>query len=93
MPGSEEFRELLFEIFQIGATRGQTWVIVHAGDLHSKLGGYPNGGNHRIPVCCEVMRGAMRPGDVIVGEPPKGRGASLTIRYQTARSADSGGQR
>ena len=32
------------------------------------------------------MRSAMRAGDVVIAEPPKGTGASLTIRYRLPRS-------
>lgn len=43
--------------------------------------------NHRMPVCCRVMRAAVAPdaGDVILGEPPSGQGASLTVRYVLPR--------
>lgn len=44
---------------------------------------------HRMPVCCEAMRRAMRPADKVVGEPPSGFGASLVIRYGVAQN-DSG---
>ena len=88
MPTSKDFRDLLFEVFRAGARQGQSWVIVKAADLHRQSGEYPNGGNHRMAGCCGVMLRAMRPGDVIVSGPPKGRGASLTIRYQTAGWSD-----
>jgi hypothetical protein len=34
-----------------------------------------------MPVCNDVMRCEMQPGDIVLHEPPQGRGASLTIRY------------
>jgi 5-methylcytosine-specific restriction protein A len=49
------------------------------------IGGYPGAGKHRMPVCCEAMRSEKRAGDEIVFEPPKGKGASLTIRYRLPR--------
>jgi 5-methylcytosine-specific restriction protein A len=55
-------------------------VDVNSGDLHRQVGGYP-GRNHRMPVCCEVMYGKMKGDDAVLSAPPKGKGASLTIRY------------
>jgi 5-methylcytosine-specific restriction protein A len=59
-------------------------VDIQSGAVHRKIGGYP-GTNHRMPVCCEAMRAAMKPGDEIVKQPPKGSGASLVVRYQLPR--------
>jgi 5-methylcytosine-specific restriction protein A len=85
MPTAEDFREQLLEVFRIAAQQGISPVIVNAGDLHRLVGDYP-GTNHRMPVCCEVMRNEMRRGDVVVDEPPKGQGATLTIRYFMPRA-------
>lgn len=63
---------------------GKQFVDVRAGDLHRIVGGYP-GPNHRMPMCCEAMRRAMRPGDLIVEQPPKGKGASFVVRYRLPR--------
>lgn len=65
---------------------GRGTVEINAGELHGRVGDYP-GRNHRMPVCCKVMHSAFAPdvGDVIVGEPPSGQGASLTIRYVLPR--------
>lgn len=59
---------------------------VNAGELHRRVGGYP-GSNHRMPVSCEVMRSAMGSdaGDIVLSQPPKGDGATLTIRYVLPR--------
>lgn len=56
------------------------YVDVNAGDIHREVGGYP-GTNHRMPVCCSTMRDLMKADDEIIASPPKGNGASLTIRY------------
>jgi hypothetical protein len=56
-------------------------VEVNAGKLHRLVGGYPGPG-HAMPTCCEVMRKRMTVSDRIVAQPPKGNGASLTVRYQ-----------
>jgi 5-methylcytosine-specific restriction protein A len=63
---------------------GKRNAAVNAGELHRQLGEYP-GPNHRIPICCEVMHREMKVGDQLISTPPKGKGASLTIRYQLPR--------
>jgi hypothetical protein len=63
---------------------GERYLHVQAGELHRAVGGYP-AANARMPTCCDVMRAAMRPGDVIVHRPPKGRGASYAVRYVLPR--------
>jgi 5-methylcytosine-specific restriction protein A len=60
---------------------GRASVRINAGALHRIVGGYP-GPNHRMPLCCHVMRAQMRTGDRIISHPPKGNGASLTIEYR-----------
>jgi 5-methylcytosine-specific restriction protein A len=87
MPTAKEFREHLFEAFRIAELDGRTSVFVNAGYLHRAVGGYPNRKTNRMPVCCDAMLRAMRKGDVIVSQPPKGKGATLTIRYALPRSA------
>jgi len=84
MPTASDFQAALDKIFRGAQERGLSRVDVKAGNLHRQVGGYP-GNNHRMPVCCSVMRQNMRVGDTIVYEPPKGQGASLTIRYTIPR--------
>lgn len=44
------------------------------------------GPENRMPVCCDAMRRMMDSSvDSILSEPPKGKGASLCIRYQIPR--------
>jgi uncharacterized membrane protein len=63
---------------------GEKSIDVEAGELHRMVGWYP-GPNHRMPVCCRVMRGEMQTEDVVLEEPLKGSGASLRVRYQLPR--------
>jgi 5-methylcytosine-specific restriction protein A len=68
--------------------QGRLHVEINAGELHRAIGGYPtkDGTPHAMPTCCDAMRSEFRDGyDSIVHEPPKGRGAALTIRYQLPR--------
>ena len=87
-PIANDFWLRLFEIFSHASVAGEKFVDVKAGDLHKIVGWYP-GPNHRMPICCRVMREEMQPGDFVVEEPPKGAGASLTIRYFLPRAANT----
>jgi hypothetical protein len=80
-PNSDDFRKELSAQLRRAKTRGAAEVEINAGELHRAVGEYPSG-EHRMPSCCEVMRAAMRSGDEVISEPPKGKGASLTIRYR-----------
>ena len=80
MPNRDDFQQALDELFAFANEKGLTAITVRAGELHRLVGAYP-GQNHRMPVCCAVMRGFMRPCDEIISAPPKGDGASLEIRY------------
>lgn len=60
------------------------YVDVNSGDLHRRLGGYPSQ-SHQMPTCCSVMWSIKGPGDEVMSQPPSGKGATLTIRYQTPR--------
>ena len=86
MPTADEFRDALHRIFYEAFKAGRSSVDVNSGDLHARVGGYPSP-DHRMPVCCQVMRTALAPdaGDVITNEPPSGQGATLTIRYVLPR--------
>ncbi len=78
------FRNQLSRLLAEGAALGFVAVEVNAGRLHRLVGDYPGAG-HRMPVCCGAMRRAMAPGDEVVFQPPRGKGARLTIRYRLPR--------
>lgn len=84
MPNSFDFELALSHIFREAEEQGRSYVDVNAGELHRKVGGYP-GRNHQMPVCCRVMKKNMQAADQILKQPPKGKGASLTIRYKLPR--------
>ena len=81
IPTSVDFQNELERILRSVQQLGLHEVKVKSGDLHRRVGGYPSN-NHRMPVCCQVMRAAMHPGDQILAAPPKGDGATLLIRYR-----------
>ena len=94
-PAEHQFaRELMAQIGR-AQQQGRPHVEVNAGELHRLLGGYPApDGRHAMPVCCEVMREKYVEGhDTIIHKPPKGRGASLTIRYRLPRPDASAAKR
>ena len=84
MPTAVDFRDQLAKEFESAEAAGKGYVDIRSGDLHTKLGGYP-GPNHRMPVCCNVMRTEMSIDDKELRSPPRGRGANLVIRYTIPR--------
>jgi hypothetical protein len=84
VPTARNFQHALEQEFANATRHGELSVKIRAGDLHKTVGGYP--GNHRMPTCCSVMRQVMVAGDIIVAEPERGAGASLTILYKLPRS-------
>jgi 5-methylcytosine-specific restriction protein A len=82
MPTAEDFKLELHRVMLEAMRESERIAEVNAGELHRRVGDYP-GRNHRMPVCCQVMRAAFAPdaGDVILEEPTSGQGASLTILY------------
>ena len=84
MPSAHDFQRELTMIFKEAEQEGRQYVDVRSGDLHRKVGDYP-GYSHRMSLCCEVMKKAMRPGDQILQQPPSGLGANLVVRYMLPR--------
>jgi hypothetical protein len=78
------FEQAIRTTLRAAADAGRPHVDITSRDLHRSVGGYP-GPNHRMPVCCSVMYGFMKPGDIVVDAPPSGQGAKLTIRYRLSR--------
>ena len=84
MVTATSFQTELDAIFLDAARKGLSSIDVLSGDLHRGVGDYP-GSNHRMPICCNVMRQNMKPGDIVLREPPKGNGATVEIRYTIPR--------
>ena len=78
MPTADDFRMELHRMMYEAMKEGHETVEINSGELHRRVGDYP-GPNHRMPVCCEVMRDAIASdaGDVVLSEPPSGQGASF----------------
>ena len=84
MPTTDDFQKELDAIFSLAESKYLTAIILKSGDLHRLVGDYP-GKNHRMSVCCKVMRSNMMRSDEVLSEPPSGEGASLTIKYHFPR--------
>lgn len=78
------FQIALHKLLSDAAKAGEISTDVRAATLHNIVGGYPGIG-HSMPTCCAVMYDEYRPGDEILAQPPKGKGASVLIRYQLPR--------
>lgn len=74
------FRKEIERLKNDAKEKGYKYIDITSGEVHRNVGGYP-GKNHRMPSCCEVMKSMRTANDEIVNEPPKGNGATLTIRY------------
>ena len=83
-PKMADFRRELTGQLEFARAQGAEKVSINAGQLHRAVGGYPQPFN-RMPVCCQAMYDEKRGTDVILASPAKGKGASLTISYRTAR--------
>jgi hypothetical protein len=85
MPTAEDFKQELQRLMLEAQNAGKEFVVINAGELHRRVGGYP-GINHRMPNCCQVMRAqTLDSADMVVDAPPSGLGATLTIRYRLPR--------
>ena len=79
-PTAKVFRDYLIRLFESATKQGLSSIDVTSGAVHREIGGYP-GRNHRMPVCCSVMKENMKSGGSILSQPNKGQGATLVIRY------------
>lgn len=80
MPNADDFRKKIEEMLETARREGRDSVEICSGDVHREVGGYPSS-NHRMASCCQVMYTIKKSTDIILYAPPKGKGASLRIRY------------
>jgi len=81
---AEDFKKILQNLLDDEGYKKKYHIDVNAGYLHRITGGYPQS-DHRMPVCCNVMYSMMQKNDRVLHSPPKGKGASLVIRYYFPR--------
>ena len=92
IPEKTDFEKALIDWFLEAEKEENPFVDIRADDLHARIGDYP-GPLHRMATCCEVMYENYRPQtDKILQFPPKGKGASMEIRYALPRSQTNKGQ-
>lgn len=84
IPNAKDFKKEMDSILLSAQREGKSYIDIKSGDLHRRVGGYP-GRNHRMPVCCGVMKENMKSEDQILQEPPRGQGATVVIRYKSPR--------
>ena len=84
-PNKADFEKALDEFFRECERKGLSSKNLTAEELYHRII-KPIPSNHRVPVCCKVMKGKMQFGDVPVYEPPKGEGTRLEIRYVFPRA-------
>lgn len=87
-PTKQDFENALNFIFKFKEIfENAEYADIQSGNLHRLIGGYPaQNGNHRMPICCEVMKNAKQENDEVLSEPPSGQGATFTIRYKLPRT-------
>lgn len=84
MPKTEHFANAIRARLRGAELRGEDHLDINSGELHRSLGGYPGPGA-AMPSCCNALYAEQSGEDRIISQPPKGKGASLTIRYKLPR--------
>ena len=86
VPEKADFEKALNAWFLEAEKQENPFIDIRADDLHARVGDYP-GPFHRMATCCEVMYEHYKPSvDRILQFPPKGKGASMEIRYHLPRT-------
>jgi hypothetical protein len=85
MPTTDDFKSELRKQLKAAESRGASSIEINSGILHRVVGDYPDPKRHRMPVCCGAMYAEQGEGDLVLSQPDKGKGASLTIRYRLPR--------
>ena len=84
MPTADKFDSELESLLSKAESLGFHSVVISAGNLHRRVGEYP-GANHRMPMCCDAMRRAMRAKDEELPNDLKKNGASYQVRFSFPR--------
>ena len=75
-----DFQRCLDIILKIARNDNLSSVVVESGELHKLVGGY-SGQDHRMLVCCDVMRKTMQESNNELPNSLKKDGATFQIRY------------
>ena len=79
-PNKQDFQKCLDIILEIAKNNNLSFIDVKSSELHRLVGGYPSQ-DHRMPVCCNVMRETMPKSNEELPNSLKKDGATLQIRY------------
>jgi hypothetical protein len=87
LPTAGDFRAELMAQIERATKQGRPHIEINAGELHRVVGGYPDkAGDHRMPICCHVMRDEFKRGDAeMIYQTEGGQAPALTIRYKLPR--------
>jgi hypothetical protein len=83
-PNREAIQRALDEIFRQAEKQRKISVRVSSIDLHLRVGGYPRV-NHRLNLCCQVMRDNLNGGGKIIGQTLDPDSGWLEIVYDIPR--------
>lgn len=84
-PTPWDFRNRLMAILNIAKHSGEPYVDVDSSHLHAELCSDPDLIN-KLPICHDIMKRIMRPGDVILKEGQNGNTPMMRIRYHLIRT-------
>ncbi len=77
---TEAFTNEVKRIIDEARNKGEEYVVIKAGDVHSAVAGNKQN-NHRMPSCCGAMYKLKKANDEVLYAPPKGKSSRLTIKY------------
>ena len=80
VPTPWEFRNRLLAILSSAKHGGHPYVDIDSGIVYRELSGEIEP-KHGIPMCNEIMRKLMRPGDAILKDTKDDERATVMIRY------------
>jgi hypothetical protein len=84
-PEKADFEKALKDWFKAEEKEENPFVDVRAGELHNRVGEYPEE-LRRMPTCCQVMYESYKSEtDRIIQFPPKGHVEDMEIRYALPR--------
>ncbi|GAB4038689.1 hypothetical protein [Spirosoma jeollabukense] len=86
IPQRQDFVDAVHRMFQEATANGDKSVDVIARILHIQAGG--SIGDHRMTICCNVMKQEMKDSDKILYTSPSGLGPTLSIYYKLPREKD-----
>jgi hypothetical protein len=85
-PNVFDFQQELFRQFREAFYEGIAAVTIDSADLHASVGGHPES-IRELVLCCQVMRSAVAPGDVLISDTEHDDEKILRVTYLLPRKA------